>query len=120
MVRTRQLTDEERESARHILERTRKDIEDAAEGDASLIWAIRRYIYKQLTYDERGTPTERRKLKDLKWKEQRGKCARCSGDLPIKGAELDRIDPMNGYKWENVRLLCHKCHREEQEERGFQ
>jgi hypothetical protein len=69
---------------------------------------------KELMYDERGKPMQRRKVKEQKWKEQRGKCAICSGDLPETEAELDRIEAALGYTRENTRLVHHACHRREQ------
>jgi len=119
MPGTRQLTDEERAIAKKILEDIEREIGAFAGDDEELFWAVRRYIYKQLTYGERGKPMERKNLKNLKWKKQRGICDRCKGELPERGAELDRIDPMKGYTEQNTRLLCHTCHIEEQELRGY-
>ena len=119
MPGTRQLTDDERLVAKKILDDIEKRIGAFAGEDTELFWAVRRYIYKQLTYGERGKPMERKKLKELKWKKQRGICDRCKGELPEKGSELDRRDAMLGYTEENTRLLCHKCHIEEQELKGY-
>jgi hypothetical protein len=44
-----------------------------------------------LEFDERGTPAQRRKLHELKWKTQKGICALCPNELPIRGAELDTV-----------------------------
>jgi hypothetical protein len=49
-----------------------------AADNADLLWALRRKIAKQLIYDERGTPMQRRKVKREKLKEQKGICALCS------------------------------------------
>ena len=64
-------------------------------------------------------PAQRKKLKELKWKEQRGKCAIGGEDLLVTGAELDRKDPVLGYTPENTQLVCHEHHREQQAKRGF-
>jgi hypothetical protein len=51
-----QLTDEQRAKAVEILESTRRAIANEAGGDPLLEFAIRRYIYVRLSYDERGKP----------------------------------------------------------------
>jgi uncharacterized protein with PIN domain len=102
-----------------ILERLREEILSVAGDDRELLFQMKRYIAKRLEFDERGTPTQRRKLKDLKWKKQRGLCAVCNGELPERGAELDRFKAIDGYTMENTQLVCHTCHRKVQEERGF-
>jgi len=94
-------------------------LEKLSGGDAQLLFALRRRIFSRLTYDERGAPAIRKKLKERKWKEQRGKCSICGDHLPISGSELDRFDAVLGYTLENTRLVCHDCHRAQQEERGF-
>ena len=81
--------------------------------------AYRRKIAKELQYDERGKPGERRIVKARKIGEQGGKCARCHEVLPEKGAVLDRIEAMPGYTVENTRVLCPKCDGEVQRERGY-
>lgn len=91
-----------------------------ASGDEELLWALRRKIYKELGYDERGKPMVRRKLKDSKWKSQRGKCAICEGDLPEKYCVLDRLEAMKGYTMENTRLICTSCDAKTQADRKFQ
>jgi len=62
---------------------------------------------------------QRRKLKDQMWKKQRGLCAECHGELPIRGAELDRIQAILEDTEENARLVCHRCHRASQEAKNF-
>jgi hypothetical protein len=52
---------------------------------ARLAFALRRYVYKNLSYDERGTPAERTKLKLAKLMEQDGKCA--YPDCPVPDQE---------------------------------
>ncbi len=104
------LSDEDRAKAIQILEQVRAEIDAAATSDTDLRFQIRRYIIKRLEFDERGTPTQRRKLKDLKRKFQRGLCFQCETKLPEKGAELHRLQAMEGYTAENTQLLCRTCH----------
>ena len=104
------LSDEDRNKALKILEQTRAEIDAASSGDADLRFQLRRYIVKRLEFDERGTPTERRRLKALKRKFQRGLCYECAQPLPAKGAELHRLHASVGYTEANTRLLCRTCH----------
>lgn len=83
------------------------------------MWAFRRKVFKELTYDERGKPMERRKLKEAKWKSQRGICPACNGSLPEKYCVLDRLEAMKGYTSENTRLLCSSCDSRLQSEKGY-
>ena len=87
--------------------------------DADLLWALRRKLYKELSYDERGKPAQRRKLKDLKRTEQRNLCPLCNETLPEKYVVLDRLEAMGGYTCENTRLLCTRCDAIVQQERGY-
>ena len=43
-------------SAKQILIEVRDRIQEEANGSPALTFAMRRYIYKNLSYDERGTP----------------------------------------------------------------
>ena len=104
------LSDDDRAKAIRILEQVREEIDAAAASDTDLRFQIRRYIIKRLEFDERGTPTQRRKLKDLKRKFQRGLCFECATKLPEKGAELHRLQAIEGYTEANTRLLCRACH----------
>lgn len=116
----RQLTKDELDTLFYpLIERVRADLRDSAGGDEELLWALRRKLYKELTYGERGKPTHRRLLKARKMKEQENRCARCADELPLRGAVLDRIEAMLGYTAENTRLLCHSCDQEVQTDRGF-
>jgi RNase P subunit RPR2 len=110
------LSEEDRAKAIEILERARTQIDAAAARDPDLRFRLRRYIIKRLEFDERGTPTQRRKLKDLKRKFQRGLCYECSTPLPAKGAELHRLQALEGYTEANTRLLCRACHAKAQQE----
>jgi hypothetical protein len=109
------LSDEDRQKAIAILEQTRTQIESAAKDDPELRFQLRRYIVKRLEFDERGTPTQRRKLKDLKRRFQRGLCYECAEPLPAKGAELHRLSAIEGYTEANTRLLCRACHEKTQQ-----
>jgi hypothetical protein len=113
------LTTQQRDSILPILEKLRADIRSLAGADEAIVFQMRRYIAKRLEFDERGSPAVRRKLKDLKWKLQRGLCAQCSKELPIRGAELDRNQAILGYTEENTKLVCHDCHRAAQEAKNF-
>lgn len=113
------LSPEQSERANALLDFVRARLEELANGDAKLLHHLRRRIKIRLEHDERGTPMHRRRLKDQKWKEQRGKCALCPDELPEAEAELDRIDPYGGYTRENTRLIHHACHRKQQAERNF-
>ena len=119
MSNTRQLNDNERVVARRIVDHVRNQIQETSKGDEGLKWAMRRYVYIRLQYDERGNPMQRKMLKLEKMVEQKGKCPLCKKELPKKGAELDRLETMNGYTRENTRLLCHGCHQAEQAKRRF-
>src|SRR5437773_701516 len=73
----RKLNTDELNRVRDILDDLRARLREAAAGDDELLFALRRKLYKELTYDERGKPMERRRLKRLKYDEQNGKCAIC-------------------------------------------
>jgi hypothetical protein len=116
---SQRLTPEQAERANELLESVRARLLELSNGDGSLLFSLRRRVFIRLSYDERGTPAQRTKLKNQKWKDQRGKCAICGEDLPAKGAELDRFDALGGYVSENTQLIHHDCHRDQQSERGF-
>jgi len=112
------LSDEDRAAAIAILEELRGWIATVVGEDRERLFQMRRYILKRLEFDERGTPTQRRKLKDAKRKSQRGLCALCQGPLPERGAELDRFRAIDGYTARNTQLVCHSCHQKAEAERG--
>lgn len=112
------LSDEDRAAAIAILEELRGRIATVAGEDRERLFQMRRYILKRLEFDERGTPTQRRKLKDAKRKSQRGLCAVCQDPLPERGAELDRFRAIDGYTARNTQLVCHSCHQKAEAERG--
>ncbi|WP_260735851.1 hypothetical protein [Tunturiibacter lichenicola] len=113
------LSDEDRMAAIAILEELRGRIATVVGEDRDRLFQMRRYILKRLEFDERGTPTQRRKLKDAKRKSQRGLCALCQAPLPERGAELDRFRAMDGYTARNTQLVCHSCHQKAEAERGY-
>jgi hypothetical protein len=113
------LTDDQSNKANDLLDLVRRRLDELSGGDPKVLHHMRRRIMKRLEFDERSTPMARRKLKDQKWKEQRGVCVLCSEGLPETESELDRIDPYGGYTRENTRLIHHECHRKQQAERGF-
>jgi hypothetical protein len=115
----RTLTPFELANANALIEDIRGRLKDLAAGDASLLFAIRRKIYKELAYDERSKPAQRKALKSFKRDEQGGRCARCKKELPQRGAVLDRESAQVGYTRENTRLLCPDCDQAIQEERGW-
>lgn len=116
----RQLTADELEKLfAPLMTEVRQRLTQLSGDDEDLHWALRRKLFKELTYDERGKPMQRRKLKELKRADQDNKCRRCSTSLPAKYAVLDRIEAMKGYTMENTRLLCQACDTQVQIERGY-
>jgi len=116
----RRLSDEERESlALPLIVTVRARLEEVARGDLELLWALRRKLAKELMYDERSKPMQRRALKKKKRREQGNHCAVCSCDLPATNVVLDRFEAMKGYTFENTRLLCRECDFKIQGERRF-
>jgi hypothetical protein len=113
------LSDEDRATAIRILEQLRARIAGVVGEDRERLFQMRRYILKRLEFDERGTPTQRRKLKEAKRKSQRGLCALCQTVLPERGAELDRFRAIEGYTARNTQLVCHSCHQKAEAERDF-
>ena len=118
---TRKLTDEERSRAEPLLAQIRESLEKLSGGDRELLFAYRRKIAKELTYDERSSPARRKSLKRRKLIAQEGKCAICGTALPPGGlgAVLDRLNAMDGYTDANTRLLCRDCDLKTQRERAF-
>jgi hypothetical protein len=116
----RKLTVEElAQMANPLLKQVREMLDAYGDGDADLLWALRRKLAKELIYDERGKPVLRVALKKRKRQEQGALCAVCAQVLPAKGSVLDRIEVMAGYTLENTRLLCPSCDTAIQQERGY-
>jgi hypothetical protein len=102
-----------------LLEKIGNDLAALAGDDPSLLFAYRRKITKELTYQERSSPVARRKLKAAKRHAQNGQCERCKQPLPDRYAVLDRFNAADGYSSQNTRLICEKCDREVQQERRY-
>jgi hypothetical protein len=68
----RRLTAPGLQLANELLARIRDNLELLSAGDPELLFAYRRKVFKELTYDERDKPMFRRKLKSVKRKEQGG------------------------------------------------
>lgn len=115
----RRLTDEELAHANSVLALVRQRIAELSGEDADLRFAYNRKIAKELTYDERGKPMWRRKLKALKRRSQDGNCAQCGEVLPERNAVLDRLHAPHGYTEANTQLICEPCDRRIQTERRF-
>lgn len=109
---------------RGLLERIRAEIDQIAAGDSMTAFQVRRYIAKQLMYDERGTPTERKIKKALLYERQKGLCGLCGKPMEKKGNDLHRThETWRGYDVDgpnpNTILLHGECHNRQQEERGY-
>lgn len=104
-----------------LLKDVRARLDQLSGGDAALLFALRRKLYKDLSYDERGTPTHRKIIKAAKYAEQHGLCAQCKQPLEKlgKNAVLDRAEAIKGYESENTRLLCASCDRDIQAARNY-
>ena len=114
------LTDDERKRlADPLIAEVRNRLKELSNGDSELLWALRRKLAKELGYDERSKPTQRRMLKLKKMAKQKGLCAVCNSELPEKNSVLDRLQAMDGYTEENTRLICPTCDYRLQEERGY-
>ncbi len=115
----RQLTPDERAKANELLIEIRDRINALAGADADLRFAYNRRVWIALQYDERGNPVQRRKIKDQKWKEQRGLCAVCGKELPTRYAVLDRLSAMGGYTAENTRVIHAECDYQAQQGKNY-
>lgn len=116
----RQLTPQElSELFAPLIEDVRNRLITLSGGDDALHFALRRKLSKELSYDERGTPSERNKLKAFKRGAQGNKCAQYRRELPEEDVILDRIEAMRGYTADNTRLLCRECDYAQQKERRF-
>jgi DNA repair exonuclease SbcCD ATPase subunit len=121
MAGNRKLTDHERTSVfAPMVADVRAKLRELAGADDGLHWALRRKLAKELTYDERSKPMQRKALKAKKRKEQGGLCPVCSRDLPEKYTVIDRLTAMGGYTPENTQLICAECDLKIQTERRLQ
>lgn len=115
----RRLTAQELTEAKRLLDTVRARLLELAADDAGLLFAYRRKVYKELVYDERGSPMFRRRLKAVKRKEQEGICPLCHNPLPEKYCVLDRFVAATGYTPENTQLICPVCDVKTQASRGY-
>ncbi len=115
----RRLTAEQFVAVNELLALVRNKLKVLSRGRRTLLWALRRKVYKELTYDERGKPMHRKKLKAQKREQQRGLCAICKKRLPASYVVLDRLKGMDGYTAENTRLIHTDCDVKVQQERGY-
>ena len=63
---TRKLSTTELEKARQLIEEVRLSLKSLSEGDQELLFAYRRKLAKELMYDERSKPAQRKSLKRRK------------------------------------------------------
>ncbi|RWB20375.1 MAG: hypothetical protein EOQ40_15010 [Mesorhizobium sp.] len=110
----RRLTADELLKASEVLADIRAKLRVLAGDDRDLLFAYRRKMFKELIYDERGKPIQRRALKQKKWAQQDGRCAHCNEAMPVAYSELDRFNAADGYTVENTELVHDRCHRERQ------
>lgn len=115
----RRLTVDELSKVRVLLDSVRAQLEALSDGDPALLFAYRRKVYKELTYDERDKPMVRRQLKTLKRRQQEGICPICRKPLPEKYCVLDRLEAVAGYTAENTRLICQECDIATQSAKGY-
>lgn len=102
-----------------LLADVRSRLRTLAAEDEDLHWALRRKLFKELMYDERTKPIQRRALKAKKRKQQDNLCDACGKPLPERDAVLDRRQAMTGYTSENTRLICRDCDTRIQTTRGY-
>jgi hypothetical protein len=115
----RRLSKEELVKANDLLASVRARLAELSAGDRELRFAYNRKIAKELTYDERGKPIERRKVKREKWEEQGRKCAECGKDLAFAYSVADRLNAVDRYTKGNVRLIHAECDYKAQAAKGY-
>lgn len=115
----RQLSKDELEKANELLDEIRGRLWKLANDDRGLLFAYRRKVYRELTFDERGKPAYRLQLKQLKRKEQGCLCTICGEPLPEKYVVLDRYKAMDGYTKDNTRLIHQDCDVKIQRSRSY-
>ena len=115
----RRLTVAELAKAKILLDSVRVQLEALSGSDPDLLFAFRRKVYKELTYDERDKPTARRKLKASKRRQQQGICPLCQAPLPKTYCVLDRLQASAGYTAANTQLICHECDIKAQSAKGY-
>lgn len=113
------LNTDELATARELLNDIRQQLTALANGSDDLLFAFRRKIYKELSYDERLSPAKRKRLKKRKWHAQDGDCPLCGNKLKKYTGELDRFKAKDSYTEANTRLVHHACHVKDQRKKGF-
>ena len=105
--------------ANPLLDEVRNRLRELTTGDEALHWALRRKLYKELTYDERSKPMKRKALKGRKRTQQHGACAICKEALSEKDVVLDRFEAQFGYTMDNTQLICRPCDTVKQQRLRF-
>jgi hypothetical protein len=119
IVPNRTLNPKELVKASALLDEVRLKLKKLSSGDPELLFAYRRKVMKELSYDERSKPAVRNKVKRLKRLEQGGLCVICRLELPEKYAVLDRLVASAGYTAANTRLIHQDCDTKTQVERAY-
>jgi hypothetical protein len=115
----RRLTKAELLRANELLTLIRERLKELSAGDHELLFAFNRKIAKELTYDERGKPMQRKKLKKEKWEAQNGRCAECGEEMALAYSVLDRRNAVDRYTSENTRLIHADCDYKVQAGKGY-
>lgn len=115
----RRLNPQELKKAIDLLDDVRDRLREISAGDPELLFAYRRKLFKELSYDERSKPVDRQRLKAQKRREQDGKCPLCQNPLPKTYCVLDRLVASAGYTAANTRLICQRCDVKTQASRGY-
>lgn len=97
----------------------RAALQELAGDDRDLLFAYRRKVAKELVYDERSKPMQRRALKRKKWNLQEKRCAHCGEEMPLAYSELDRKNAADGYTIENTELVHGPCHIARQKAKAY-
>jgi hypothetical protein len=113
------LTKAQRDAVTLLFEEVQARLKELAADKSDHLFALRRRLYTQLVYAERGTPAARKRLKTKKWKFQSGLCAICNKPMDEKYSELDRTRASAGYTEDNTRLVHHQCHIDDQAKKKF-
>lgn len=114
----RNLTADALKLANALLASIREQLKALSADDPLLLFAYRRKIMKELSYDERGKPAARKQLKMLKWGLQNKRCAHCHDHLDLQYSELDRKNAADGYTEEDTELVHAKSRQERQAEKN--
>lgn len=96
-----------------------KRLEELSAGNADLLFALRRKLFKELSYQERGSPMLRAKIKQQRRKMQSNICPVCNETLPESHAHLHRLEAKKGYTVKNTQLIHSRCHIRGQELLGY-